>query len=293
MELHQLRCFQKVAQLEHMSIAAEQLHIAQPSLSKSISRLEKALGGPLFDRKGRHIKLNSAGKAYLQRVERIFQELEDGEREVKTLAGAEENLITCSVTSLQSFDSELLSAFSTRYPKHKFRLSLASSLEMVHQLKKGEVELCFSSPPLDQPDIVCAELKFEEVYLAISTGHRLAGRQSIRLPDIAEEAFIALKKGHAMRDFSDALCRQAGFEPNIAFEVNEPSAAKYLVKSGLGITFTPESTLQDIDGTLRLLHFDKPIHRRVCVSWSNKRYMSTPAAVFRDFVIRYYSKPKT
>ncbi len=72
MELLQLKYFQTVARLEHMTKAAEELHIAQPSLSKTIARLEKDLGVPLFDRQGRQITLNSFGKVFLKRVERIF-----------------------------------------------------------------------------------------------------------------------------------------------------------------------------------------------------------------------------
>lgn len=64
MELLQLKYFQTVARLEHMTKAAEELHIAQPSLSKTIARLEKDLGVPLFDRQGRQITLNSFGKYF-------------------------------------------------------------------------------------------------------------------------------------------------------------------------------------------------------------------------------------
>lgn len=92
MELLQLKYFQTVARLEHMTKAAEELHIAQPSLSKTIARLEKDLGVPLFDRQGRQITLNPFGKVFLKRVERIFHELSEGEREIKDLANLQQRL---------------------------------------------------------------------------------------------------------------------------------------------------------------------------------------------------------
>ena len=72
MELLQLKYFLTVARLEHMTRAADELGIAQPPLSQTIARLEEELGVPLFDRLGRNIHLNHFGRAYVQRVKRIF-----------------------------------------------------------------------------------------------------------------------------------------------------------------------------------------------------------------------------
>ena len=72
-ELLQLHYFLKVAKLEHMTKAAQELRIAQPALSKTIARLEEDLGVPLFDRKGRNIRLNSFGKVYLKKVEMALE----------------------------------------------------------------------------------------------------------------------------------------------------------------------------------------------------------------------------
>lgn len=81
MELNQLRYFQIVAKYEQMTRAAEELHISQSSLSKTISMLEKDVGAKLFDRMGNHIVLNSVGKAFLNRVDRLLLELEDAVKE--------------------------------------------------------------------------------------------------------------------------------------------------------------------------------------------------------------------
>lgn len=89
MDLLQLKYFQVVARLEHMTRAAEELHISQPSLSKMISRLEKHLGVPLFDRHGKQIRLNRFGKIFLNRVDRVFAELEEGQYELADLTGLE------------------------------------------------------------------------------------------------------------------------------------------------------------------------------------------------------------
>lgn len=98
MEILQPQYFQTVARLEHMTKAAEQLQIAQPSLSKTISRLEEDLGVALFDREHRKIRLNAAGRIFLNRVERAFAELNEGRREIVELADQDQKNITLAVT---------------------------------------------------------------------------------------------------------------------------------------------------------------------------------------------------
>lgn len=82
MDLLQLQYFQVVARLENITHAAKELHVAQPSISKTIARLEESLGVPLFERSGRRIRLNRFGEAFLRRVERCFNELNDGQRDL-------------------------------------------------------------------------------------------------------------------------------------------------------------------------------------------------------------------
>src|SRR5690349_12115287 len=118
MELQQLKYFQTVARLQHFTRAAEELYISQPSLSRSIARLEEELGAPLFDREGRQVRLNRLGQTFLKRVERVFNELEVGQRELQDLIGPEKGLV--AVAFLHTVGVRLLplllSAFRAEHP---------------------------------------------------------------------------------------------------------------------------------------------------------------------------------
>ncbi|KOG85386.1 LysR family transcriptional regulator, partial [Streptomyces varsoviensis] len=87
MDLLSLRCFQVVARHEHISRAAAELRVAQPSVSRTIARLEAGLGVRLFDRNGRQVRLNQYGAAFLRRVDRALGELDDARRELADAAG--------------------------------------------------------------------------------------------------------------------------------------------------------------------------------------------------------------
>lgn len=93
MDLLQLKYFQTVARLEHMTQAAKALSIARPSLSQTIAHLEDELGIPLFERQGRRIRLNAFGRALLLHVERLFRELDEARQELADLAGTEHGQI--------------------------------------------------------------------------------------------------------------------------------------------------------------------------------------------------------
>lgn len=293
MDLLQLKYFQVVAQLEHMTRAAEKLYIAQPSLSQSIARLEEELGVPLFDRQGRRIHLNQFGRAFLKRVERIFLELEEGKREVADMAGLERGSIALAVASTQPLP-ELLSGFLARYPRVRFRLFQQQSLAtVVQQLERGEIDLCISSPPIEEPGITWVPLLTEELFLLVPNNHRLAGRGSIRLIEAAEEAFISLKPGHGLRDLMDDLCKQAGFVPNVAFEGDETATVRGLVSAGLGVSFVAVHSWQAklIDQPVTLLRIDEPIcQRTIGLAWLEARYLSEATRRFQQFVIEYFSK---
>ena len=82
MTLNQLTYFQKIAQLEHFRLAANELNISQPSLSRSMDTLENELGIPLFEKNGRNITLTKYGKMFLEHVDRILEEVRTAEQKM-------------------------------------------------------------------------------------------------------------------------------------------------------------------------------------------------------------------
>jgi DNA-binding transcriptional LysR family regulator len=294
MELQQLKYFQTVARLQHFTRAAEELYISQPSLSRSIARLEEELGAPLFDREGRQVRLNRLGQTFLKRVERVFNELEVGQRELQDLIGPEKGLV--AVAFLHTVGVRLLplllSAFRAEHPNISFRLFQNSAGVMLNQLEEGEIDLCISSPLYDKPGLGWAHLMTEEIFLAVPAGHRLAHRKSVKLWEAADEYFISLKPGYALRNIADGLCRQSGFEPKVAFEGEEITTARGLVAAGLGVSLVPGLAWQGVTDPLPVrLHIEEPVAQRtISLAWVENRYLSAAARLFRDFVIEHFAE---
>ncbi|MFF2480356.1 LysR family transcriptional regulator [Paenibacillus sp. NPDC058071] len=291
MDLLQLKYFQTVARREHITQAAKELNIAQPSLSQTIARLEDDLGVSLFDRLGRNIRLNEAGRVFLQHVENAFTELEKGKREAVRISGKYEEVITLASIHLPIV-SEMLASFVAKHPETRFRFQQGCYNSMKQLLKDKEIDLCLSAPPIELPNATSITLLTEELRLLVPAGHRLAARDSIHLIEAEKEAFIGLKTGFGLRDATDSLSRKAGFTPNVIFEVEDPALLHKLVRAGIGIAFIP--ALWDMDNTdpaaVSVRIADPNCFRTISLTWLERQELSPSFERFRLYLIEYFHK---
>ncbi|TMU85104.1 LysR family transcriptional regulator [Bacillus sp. BHET2] len=291
MELLQLHYFQTVARLEHMTRAAEELRIAQPSLSKTISRLEEDLGVPLFERQNRQIKLNHFGKLFLNRVERVFMEINEGKREILEGMKVEEHTIRMAVT-IPRVLPDLIGAFLKDNPHVRFQQFVHSMTEMKKQLKNGEIDFCISSIPLgEDEDIVWEPLMTEEIFLIVPPGHRFEDRDEIDLIEVKDEPFISMNTGYGLRSLTDEFCLKAGFSPVISFEGDEPGVIGDLVRQGLGIAFIPAiSWMNRRNPFPHKIRIKNPTcQRTIGLGWSKRRHFTKTAKQFHPFMINYFN----
>lgn len=288
MELLQLKYFQKVAKLEHMTKAAEELRIAQPALSKTISLLEKNLGVLLFDRTGKYIKLNSNGKAFLKKVDIALMALEDGQRELNNLKGEVLGEVRLLVLVASHMIPEILTEFEKRCPNISFKL--------IQHLPDWnttiDFDLCISSAPISMPNIESITLLSEEILLAVPESHPLAAKTSISLKEVENESFISLKPGTNLRELTDRFCHNAGFNPNVVFESDDPATVRGLIKAGLGLAFIPEISWGGaIVPSTALLHIEDPLcYRTLKLYWLRDKYLPKSAELFKDFLIDFFHK---
>ena len=172
MDLLQLRYFQAVARHQHVSRAAAELHVAQPALSRAIARLEAELGVPLFDRRGRRVRLNRFGAMFLARASQALGELDQGQHELRDAAGLAQGTVAVAAETLRTL-SGLIAGFLAGHPDVSFRLYQSPAPVMAAQLQAGEVDLCLASQPLPGPALAAAELLSEEVLVAVPPSHTM------------------------------------------------------------------------------------------------------------------------
>jgi DNA-binding transcriptional LysR family regulator len=288
MDIDALRYFAAAAKEEHFGRAADVLAISQPALSRSIARLEEYYGVALFERDGRGIRITRSGRALLRRVERVIAELEDARRELHDLSEERRSrpiaLGFYATLGLRTVP-DAIRRFREDHPEAEFRLLQGPGPLLQQRLMSGEIDLCLSSPRFAEVAVEWLPLWDEELIALVPDSHRLAGRESVDLIELATDPFIALKPGYGLRQTADDLCREAGFAPHIAFEGEEVATLRGLVGAGFGVALVPrESRAADVNA-LPLTVRAPRCSRTFGLSWARGRYLPQGTAAFRDMLV--------
>jgi len=287
MEIQQLIYFRHVAHSENITRSAGELHISQPALSKMISNLEKDLGTYLFDRKGKHIELNTKGMMFLKRVESVLDELDEARNELQSEDGEVKGTIRLCFDVASSIIPNLIRQFRQLYPEVTFQL-----FQHYQTPASFRFDLYVTSLPAGLDGTDKLELLNEEILIAIPEENPLSSEPTIRLEQIANQEIISLKKGHSLREKTDAFCKVAGFIPRITFESDDPATVRGLIRAGQGIAFVPSITWRGTtDESIKLLKISHPsCYRAIELHWKKDHQLSLAVSTFRQFLIDYFAK---
>lgn len=236
-----LHRFVAVARAGHLTRAAEEIGVPQPTLSRAIARLEDELGVALFHRVGRGLRLTPAGRTLLPRAEAALAELAAAAAE---LAGdADPTTGRVAFGFLGTLGTEvvprILSGFRAAHPRVRIELVQNPHAQLLDRVRDGTVDLALTSPMPDEPGLAATALAEEELRLVVPAGHGLAGRSNIDLAEAADEPFLLFARGYGLHGTVEAWCEQAGFRPRRAFEGGDTATLRGLAGAGLGVALLP------------------------------------------------------
>jgi LysR family hydrogen peroxide-inducible transcriptional activator len=242
MELHQLRYFLAVARTKNFSRAAEQCHVAQPSLSQQIMKLEEELGERLFERTKREVSLTPAGDLLRVHAERVLQEVELARDGVREFRGLVRGRVVLGVlpTVAPYFLPQRLRAFSSRFPAVEVVVHEDTTDQLAAAVLAKEVDLALVSLPVERVGLAAEEFFDEKLLVALPAGHALAKRPRLTFDDLEREAFILMKEGHCLSGQALQFCRINGFAPQISFRSAQIETVLAFVAKGWGVSVVPE-----------------------------------------------------
>ncbi|WP_418959218.1 LysR family transcriptional regulator [Streptomyces tritici] len=284
MDLNMLRQFLVVARLEHLSRAAEELHVAQPSLSRTIARLESELGTPLFDRAGR-LRLNDAGRLFRGHVERALGELDAGRRAVAEAAEQGFGSVRLGSETFLTLTGPL-AAYKRAHPAAEVVLHQLAAEDMARRLRAQDIDLCVASQPIPEEGLESVRLHDEPVWVVTPLGHRLAGRTSVSVEELADEPFVTASRGHWQRRLLDRLFAARGLSPRVVCEGDELSAIADLISAGLGIGLVPDIARRVASRVpAAWIAVDSPDCRRtLTLHWGAGSHLSSAARLMRAMI---------
>jgi DNA-binding transcriptional LysR family regulator len=285
MELHHLRYFEAVARHGHVTRAAGELHIAQPSLSKQIQALEAELGVALFDRVGRRIELTAAGRLLLPYARRALREVADARTALRQWSSLEHGQVALGAppTVGAHLLPRALAEFHQRYPALELSLREMGAARLAALLDEGGIDLAVVSVAL--PAFASAELFTEDLVVAVALNHPLAQRDEVRGAELADEHFILFPEGYELRSRTLQLCRAAGFEPRVVLDGGETDTVVRLAAAGLGVALVPRLALQGAAGIVGLDVADSRLRRTLRLIWHPERSLPPAAEALRAFLI--------
>lgn len=285
MELYHLRYFEAVARHGHVTRAAHELHIAQPSLSKQIQALEGELGVLLFDRVGRRVELTGAGHLLLPYARRVLREVSDAHTALRQWGNLEQGQVALGTppTLGAHLLPGALAAFHRRYPAIELRLHEMGAAHLAELLEQGVVDLAVVSLPF--LGFAEAVLFSEELLIAVAQNHPLAQQGAVLSIELAQERFILFPEGYELRQRTLQFCQEAGFEPLIALDGGETDTVLRLVAAGLGIALAPRMALERIAGIVGVSVQDRTLQRTLRLIWHPKRTLAPAANALRLFLI--------
>lgn len=286
MELLQLRYFLAVAESEHMTNTAKQLHIAQPALTQSIHRLEQELGVSLFERAGRGIRLSPAGAYVRDRVKPAMETLENVARDVQLFQQGEQGVVRVGVHAASGVAIDGIAAYSELNPHVSFEITQDERerhrdviVTTITPRGSSTVENAVEKTPFS-----------ERIGIAVPASSALGDTAS--LADFANERFIALAGSRRFREVCDTFCARRAFTPHIAFESDNPLVVKKMIGLGLGVGFWPDHSWGDLDpASCRLVHLrETEFTRDVIVAKTSRCTPDSEAQRFYEFLLDYVAK---
>jgi LysR family hydrogen peroxide-inducible transcriptional activator len=291
MELRQLQYALQIAAERNFSRAAEKLHIAQPSLSQQLSKLEKEIGVLLFQRNTNSVELTHAGALFMEKAQKIIDMIEQLTQEMDDISQMRKGKLI--VGSLPITGAHILPlvlpVFQARFPEIEIVLVEETTANLEHFAVGGQTDICLLSLPVQEPSLTYQTLIEEEICLAVPPQHPLAHQKgndedfTVELQSLREEPFIVLKKGQGFRQIALDLCQQAGFAPKIVFESGNIETVQSLVAAGMGVAFVPHMVARSEWSQFAPIYMslaDPRPSRTLVIAYRKGRYLSKAAEAF-------------
>lgn len=237
-----------------LTAAAKDCHLVLPAASRRLRDLERALGGPLFDRHSRGLEPTALGRAFVKRGMAILQEMDGLMQE---LADARQGVVRhvrlCAGTAaITQFLPPLLAAYAQRRPEVQVELEEQVSGHVVASVRDGRSDLGVFVAGPDTDGLQVSDFRTDELVLILPSGHRLAGRGAIPFEATLDEHWISLNAGAAMLQAQQQAAMAAGRTFKLRMQVRSFDAVGHMVASGLGIAALPKGAAAPLMRAMKL-----------------------------------------
>ena len=289
-----MRTFVTVAELGTVSAAAQQLHIAQPALSRQIGDFEQELGLKLFDRVGRRLMLTSDGEQLLTDCEGLLNYASAIGERARLLRQGDNGVlrVAAAAPNIEAIFPGFLLRYGKRYPNVQVRLIDALGARLLAMVARGDVHLAQTiehSVQVDDRRFDSLPLHPIDLLAAYDRKTSLGKDGAIEITDLAPYPLLLQDAEFIIRKTFDAACRLAGLKPKIALESRAPHTLLAMAEAGHGIAIIA-SALRTHGAKLRIsavTYRGKPLRVPLIVLWDKRRPRTRYATAFCEMLAEY------
>jgi DNA-binding transcriptional LysR family regulator len=289
-ELRDLEYFATVAKQGSIGRAAEALEMSQPAVSKSLRRLEQAVGAKVVKRTAKGVDLTAVGHALLARARRLRLTLDDISREAADLSAGRAGPLRIGANARLAVKlvPAACEALAREAPGVQLKIDVEEANRGAPAVARGEIDLYITANPIAGYEDVVQERLYEEDWGVIASArHRLAGRKRVTLDDLARERWILGLYGPAQGDLLRIFAQRGLTAPSIAVEVNSMLFRRQLVRGTDWLTYGPRQFFRE--GEWRSSLAEIPVKglqssRRVSVCYRKDAYLAPVARRFIEIL---------
>lgn len=283
MELNYIKEFVVLAEIGNYLEAADQLFIAQSSLSRHIKSMEDELGTSLFHR-GRKISLTEFGKIFLPYARQIVELQQSYQQELFEFKRSIQGTLSIgSIPSMAQYHIiDMLFRFEQENPNYTLNLTDGDSIQLMDMITDERLELAFvrSSKPLSD-QFVQIEYAQDSLAAVVPAGHPLADKEALQLKDLASETLLMLSKDTFMYQMCVRACLSAGFQPRIGYTGRRGENLLAMVEKGAGIALLTQAPIRRPDNqNIRIIEIIPKITTSISLIYKNGRRLSPAAKRF-------------
>ena len=284
--LQQLRLVLAVHDARSFTLAADRLHLAQSSMSRTVREVERKLGVTLFERTTRHLVPTPEGAEFCRVARRMVESFDAGINHVQGfLAGTRGRMRIAALPSLAAILlPPVISTYRATHPEVELSIEDGLSDEVVGRVRSGEVDLAVTVAPEPLPDLLVEPLATDRFCCLFPPQHRFSASRQLGWGDLADEPHIAFARTSSIRQHAEHAFAAAEVHPELVLEARNISTVAGLVAAGLGVAVVPGLVLPLVQfaGLEHLALTAPETSRRIAVVRDPDRPVSAVCRAFLD-----------
>ncbi len=290
MTLRGLRIFVTVVKTGKMSAAANELYIAQPTISQTINELEREYGVELFDRLNKKLFLTREGEVFYEYANKILALSQEMDENIKNMTMNKTIHLGATITVGKCVLVDIIKRFEKSFPNIKVVVKIDNTTVIERLLLESKVDIGLVEGKVKSSELISKPVISDELVLACSSQHEISQRVSVEPEELSAYPFILREEGSGTRDLFEGILHKRNISINTKWNCHGFDSIIEATLANQGITVISERIVADYvrDGRLCVVPINGvDMRRKFCLVYHKTKYIGDALRKLMDFISLY------